>query len=281
MGGFKKMNKKMRRILYYSLLTFFSVLFLVSAVYIGKYIYNSVQNKNAYELLQQQLQQQLSTIPSRPIPTAPEQSLPAPTGPTGPTEPTPTQILPEYQSIYDLNNDMVGWISVPNTRVNYPVMQSPNSPDFYLDHSFDRTWNAWGAIYVREACDVFAPSDNLVLYGHHMRDGSMFTGLDAYKKKSYWQDNQYFFFDTLYEHHTYRIFAAFKTSAEANIGYAYHRFNDAADPSEFDSFVRTVKSLSYYDTGITPQYGDKLITLSTCEYTLTNGRFVVVGVRVD
>lgn len=284
MGGSKNQNKKTKKIIYYSMLAFFAVVFIVSAVYIGKYVFNSVQNGNKYGDLQQQVQQHQSTAPSRPIPTAPTQSLPDPTTgtePTETTEPTEPQILAEYQGIYNQNTDMVGWINVPNTRVNYPVMQSPSEPDFYLTHSFDRTWNAWGAIYVREACDVFAPSVNLVLYGHHMQDGSMFTGLDAYKKKSYWEGNQLFTFDTLYEHHTYQIFAAFRTSADLSIGYPYHQFNDTTDPAEFDDFVNTVKKLSYYDTGITPKFGDKLITLSTCEYTLSNGRFVVVGVRVS
>lgn len=289
----RKKKKLIRTVIYYGLQTFFLIVFVFSAVYIGSYIINSRNSASSYDKLQQELGQNWAT---RPIIVNPPTTVPAPTEVTKPSEPsvptepvtptTPTlpaepMILPEYLSVYNQNNDTVGWIYVPNTKVNYPVMQTPDSPDFYLKHRFDKEWSDWGAIYAREACDVFAPSDNVVLYGHHMKDGSMFSGLDAYKRQAFWQENPYFFFDTLYEHHTYQVFAAFKTSAVANEGYPYHQFNTAATEEEFDEFVSTVKKLSFYDTGITPKYGDRLVTLSTCEYSLIDGRFVVVAYQVS
>lgn len=283
----KKMSRKAKAVIYYGLLSFLAAVFLLSAGYVGKYVFNSIKNRSEYDKLQEQMGQHWATRPSLPPstqPVTPGVTDPVPTdppAPTAPPEPTEPHILPEYQEIYQQNSDTVGWIYIPGTKVNYPVMQTPDRPDFYLKHRFDKAWSDWGCIYVRETCDVFAPSDNLVLYGHHMKDGSMFAGLDPYKKQAFWQDNQYFYLDNLYQRHTYQVFAAFKTSANADEGYPYHLFNDAANQEEFDSFVSTVKSLSYYDTGITPQYGDKLITLSTCEYTLANGRFVVVAVRID
>ena len=172
-----------------------------------------------------------------------------------------------------------GWMTIDGTPIHYPVMQSPDRVDFYLDHNFDRAKNGHGCLYVRESCDVFAPSDNLTIYGHHMRNGTMFARLDNYLKKDFYEKYPSIRFDTLYERHTYTIFAVFTTTASVGRGFAYHLFEDAADEADFQDFVSTCKSLSLYETGITPVYGDKMISLSTCEYSQDNGRLVVVAVR--
>ena len=188
-------------------------------------------------------------------------------------------VLPEYAPVYELNNHLVGWITIADTKINYPVMQTPDSVDYYLKRSFEQKKSSRGCLYVREVCDVNTPSDNVTIYGHNMKDGSMFGGLERYKKQTYWEEHRYIQFDTIYEHHTYEIFAVFKTTATIDEGFPYHKFVDAADEEAFDSFVSTCRELAFYDTGIVPQYGDKLICLSTCEYTQRNGRFVVVAVR--
>jgi len=196
--------------------------------------------------------------------------------PEAATEPS---ILPEYAALYEENTDLVGWMTIDGTPIHYPVMQTPDRVDYYLKRNFKGEPNAHGCLYVRESCDVFAPSDNLTIYGHHMRNGSMFAGLDNYLKKSFYQKYPSIRFDTIYERHTYTIFAVFTTTASVGEGFSYHLFEDAADEAEFDEFVSTCKTLAFYDTGITPQYGDKLICLSTCEYTNDNGRLVVAAVR--
>ena len=108
----------------------------------------------------------------------------------------------------------------------------------------------------------------------------MFACLNAYTSKTAWDNNSLIFFDTLTEYHIYKIFAVFKTSANIGEGFSYHQFVDASTEEEFNEFVMMCKELSFYDTGITPKYGDKLICLSTCEYTLDNGRLVVAAVRI-
>ncbi len=199
---------------------------------------------------------------------------------TVPTETTEAGILPGYKEIYEMNNDTVGWLKIAGTAVDYPVMQTPDNVDYYLYRDFNKDENRAGSIYAREVCDINDPSDNITIYGHNMANGSMFAALNAYVNKSAWDDNSLIFFDTLTEYHTYKIFAVFKTSANIGEGFSYHKFVDAADEQEFDDFVATCKRLSFYDTGITPVYGDKLICLSTCEYTLDNGRLVVAAVRI-
>ena len=197
-----------------------------------------------------------------------------------PTEPVPQTILPEYQHLFDQNPDLVGWIKVPDTKIDYPVLQSGlDNKNYYIDHDFYHRARGSGAIYVRESCDVFDPSDNVTIYGHHMKDGTMFAGLDKYIDKSFWETHQIITFDNIFEHHTYQVFAIFVTTANVGEGFSFHQFENAADEKEFDLFVETVKTLALYDTGITPEYGDKLICLSTC--AADNDRLVVVAKRVS
>ena len=191
--------------------------------------------------------------------------------------------LAEYYELYQQNNDMVGWIKVDDTNINYPVMQSIDEPNFYLKHKFDKTYSAYGCPYVQENCDVQKPSDNIIIYGHHMNDGSMFTGLMKFTDKSFWENHKTITFDTLTDRNQYEVIAVFKTVVYTNSedSFKYYEFTDAENAEEFNEYVAKCKELSLYDTGVTAEYGDKLISLSTCEYSHNNGRLVVVAKRVD
>lgn len=204
--------------------------------------------------------------------------------PETPTEPEPEQdtsnIIKEYQLMYALNNDMIGWIEIPGTSIDYPVVQSPYQTNFYLRRNFYKEKATCGTIYAREKCDVFDPSDNVTIYGHNMRNGTMFADLHKFEDKEFWEQNNLIYFDTIYEYHTYEIFAVFISSADLSKGFSYHIFDDAEDAAEYDEFVKTCKDMALYDTGITPQYGEKLITLSTCDKSIEDGRLVVVARRI-
>ncbi|MBQ7416132.1 MAG: class B sortase [Oscillospiraceae bacterium] len=209
---------------------------------------------------------------------------------TEPTEPedsaTPPPFHPEsdilygYRALYELNNDMVGFIEIPGTVIRYPVVQSPYQANYYLRRNFLKRSATCGTIYVREACDVNKPSDNITIYGHKMTNGTMFADLHKYKSKEFWDEHRYIHFDTLTEQHTYEIFAVFQTEVNRTDSFNYHLFDDADDAAEFDRFVNSCKLLSYYETDITPVYGDKLITLSTCDKSMEQGRLVVVARRI-
>ena len=192
-------------------------------------------------------------------------------------------ILPEYAELYKQNNDMVGWIRINDTNINYPVMQSIDKPNFYLKHGFDKSYTDYGCPYVAESCDLSKPSDNLIVYGHHMKNGSMFSDLEKFKKKDFWEEHKTFNFDTLYEKQTYEIIAVFKTVVytESSSEFKYFQFSDAESPEHFDNYISKCKTKAIYETGVTAEYGDKLITLSTCEYSNTNGRLVLVAKRID
>lgn len=274
----EKRKPNWKRILYFVIFGVFSALFIGSAIYLGDYFLETVETKNTQnELVNivEQIKNQQAVLP-----TNPDGSVNIQPGETLPYDPN-SPILPEYQAIYAMNNDTIGWIKIEGTTINHPVLHHPSQKDYYLKKNFNGEYDRHGCVYLREQCDAFKPSDNVVIYGHYMQDGTMFHDLHGYYKKDFWQEHQFIQFDTLYERHTYQIISVFKTSANMGEGFAYHKFNDAANEEEFNEFVRTVKNMSFYNTGVDAQYGDMLITLSTCEYTLDNGRLVVVAKRVS
>jgi len=265
------------KLLYRLLVLFLVAVLLVSGTVIVKYLTDAIAQKRQYDALAAQVisSRKEAERPEKPI--VPSVSVPQESvAETAPTEPV---ILPEYAALYEENSDLVGWMVIEGTPINYPVMQKPDQTDYYLKRNFKKEPSSSGCLYVRETCDVFTPSDNVTIYGHHMRNGSMFAGLKKFRDQEFWESYQTIIFDTLYEHHSYTVFAVFTTTASIGQGFAYHQFENAADAEEFDSFVSTCKALSLYDTGITPKYGDKMICLSTCEYSQANGRLVVMAVR--
>lgn len=188
-------------------------------------------------------------------------------------------VLAKYKELYLQNEDMVGWISIDDTTVNYPVMQTPNDPNFYLKHNFEKAYSDLGTPYIQENCNL-ADSDNLVIYGHHIKSGKMFGALESYKDKDFYEKHKNIHFDTLTEQAEYEIVAVFKTVAYSSEGFRYYDFVDAQDEKAFDEYVSKCKELALYDTGVTAEYGDRLITLSTCEYSAPNGRLVVMAKKI-
>lgn len=189
-------------------------------------------------------------------------------------------IIPEYAELYLQNSDMVGWIKVEDTQINYPVMQSVDNPNFYLKHGFDKKYTDYGCPYVQENCDVEIPSDNLVIYGHHFKNGAMFAHMMKFCDMDFWKTHRKITFDTLTDHNEYEVLAVFKTPVYTPDCFKYYEFTDAENEEEFNAFIEKCKKLALYDTGVNAEYGDKLITLSTCEYSQNNGRLVVVAKRV-
>ena len=103
------------------------------------------------------------------------------TAETTPSRPTTAGgMLPGYKDIYDQNNDTVGWIKIEGTKMNYPVLQTPDDPNYYLYRDFDKKQSKRGSIYAWGDADINKPSDNITLFGHHMADGSMFACLNEY-----------------------------------------------------------------------------------------------------
>lgn len=188
-------------------------------------------------------------------------------------------VLERYNELHLQNKDMAGWIKIDGTTVNYPVMQTPSSPNYYLRRNFDKEYSAWGTPYIQENCNL-AESDNIIIYGHHIRGDKMFGALKKYTSQDFFKEHGIIKFDTLTRRDEYQIIAVFKTTISAG-GYRYYDYVGGENEKAFNDYVAKCKELSLYDTGITAVYGDKLITLSTCEYSADNGRLVVVAKRIS
>jgi len=286
----------MKKWMFIGLISVFAIIFLVSSFFLLRYVLESKHSADLY-----------SGVADL-VDTAEPETLPPTVPPTDsatepgdePIEPQPTvplvvpelinvvnsdtgetvKVLKRYAEVFRKNPHTVGWIQIEGTQVNYPVMQTPDYTNYYLYRDFNRDNNNHGCIYAREQCDINKPSDNITIYGHWMRDGSMFGSLQQYKKQEYYEAHPIIIFDTMTERHTYQIIAVFRTSASVGKGFTYHRFVDAKNEAEFMEYVNTCKQLAMYETGHTAQYGDKLISLSTCEYSQTNGRLVIVAKRI-
>lgn len=284
--------KGFRKFLYVFLIVLLLGVFGFSAWKLISYYSESAETQAGYDALSQLRQEAVQTRPTE---------APAVTAPEGETVPTETEpdpyeglilmtdvdtgkevwMRPEFASLFAINPDIIGWISIDGTNIDYPVVQRTDSKDYYLYRDFYGKQVMRGCIYAREECDVLKPSDNVTLYGHMMKDSTMFADLAGYSSKSFWEEHRYIRFDSLLEQGLYEVICVFKTSATIGQGFRYHLFVDADTGAELAEFWASCEALAFYDTGLEPVFGDKLLTLSTCEYTLENGRLVVVARRVE
>ncbi len=190
-------------------------------------------------------------------------------------------ILPEYKKIHQRNQKLIGWVKIDDTIIDYPVMQTVNN-EYYLDHNFNQEEDRNGCIFMDYQCDVIKGCDNMILYGHHMKSGKMFGTLNKYSEESYYEEHPIIQFDTIYEKGKYQVMYVFRSKvySEEDVTFKYYQFINAASEMEFNSYLNEMAALSLYDTGVVASYGDKLLTLSTCDYQEKKGRFVVVAKKI-
>lgn len=179
------------------------------------------------------------------------------------------------EKLQQTNEDLVGWLCIPDTQMNYPVMHTPDEPEYYLRKNFQKKYSLSGTPFLDWKCSVKPRTTNLMVYGHNMKDGSMFAELFKYKEQKYWKQHPQIRWDTAEETQYYEIAAAFPTEVYADLN--IYGFMDTSDPAVFQQYVQKIKEVSLYDTGIDLELGDSLIMLSTCSYHASDGRFIVVG----
>lgn len=171
------------------------------------------------------------------------------------------------------NSDVIGYLEIPDTTISYPVMQTKDNPDFYLNHDIDKNYSFYGTPYLSAYCEL-EKSDNLIIYGHNINGDRMFGALTQYKDEGFYQKHKKIYFTTR-EKSKYEIFAVISVN---QYEFPYWKFVMAQDEDDYDEFVNKVKQYSLYDPGITLEYGEKLITLSTCDNSRGKDyRFVVVA----
>lgn len=189
-------------------------------------------------------------------------------------------VLLKYDKLWQQNHDMAGWLSIPDTTINYPVMYTPDQPEHYLRRGFYGEYAHSGCLFVGGGCTP--DSDHVIIYGHNMKNGTMFGDLPLYAEEEYAKAHPVIQFDTLRKEQRYRVVAAFysRVYEESAAGvFRYYQYADLSSSERFDEYLGQVRAAALYDTGAAVEQGDRLLTLSTCSYHTDDGRFVVVAVE--
>lgn len=187
-------------------------------------------------------------------------------------------MLELYYDLYRENGDMAGWIRIPDTNIDYPVVKCADN-EFYLNKDFYKKYQQNGTPFIDYQCND--NSLNTIIYAHNMKNGGMFAPLLKYADKEFYAKHKYIFYDTLYDKGKYEIISVFTTVVGDKNEFKYYKYSNIETEEQFNKYADTVKTLSKYDTDTTVTFGEKLITLSTCAYHNTNERFVVTAKKIE
>jgi sortase B len=191
-------------------------------------------------------------------------------------------ILSEYAILYSMYPDVVGWLTVDGTQIDYPVMRDTTGNEYYLTHNFEGKEDNRGALFVSADSTIDPLDKNIVVFGHNVSDGTQFGELDQYLSQDFYQAHPTITFDTIYETGSYQIVAVVKThvKTEEESGFRYYWSHGYENRAEFQELLDFIDENSIYDTGEHLYYGDTTVMLSTCEYTVDNGRLVIIAKRM-
>lgn len=242
------------------LLTVCVCVFLGSVGYLGHYYWKSAQNRTAYETLREVYD---------------HHTLVAPSG-------YPQGYDRDFAGLWEINPDVVGWLSIADTALDYPVVQTTDNTKYYRTN-FEGQYSEHAVPFVDAAVDLKRPSDNVVIYGHNIRtDGQMFNILKGYKELAYYQEHPVVRFDSVYHQGEYKIISVFYANTLSQHGtvFPYHEFIDAQSTQEKQDYIDSVLVRSIINTGVDVKPSDELLTLSTCSYEFKDARYVVVARKV-
>lgn len=264
--------------------------FSLAAIYYGQWLDKNLTNRQQ-DKFSELRNKEAEKVRQGETPGAEASELPEESG----LEPVGAKKLEKYAALYEENQDIVGWLSISGTVIDYPVMQTPEDAGYYLSHDFTRKENKNGCLVLDAGSTVgdgtadmqykdgACPSANLLVHGHTTKTGEMFGDLKLYAEEIYGKAHHTICFDSLYEERRYELLAVFYSQVyrEKDDVFKYYNFFQAQTQADFDEWYNNIKALSLYDTGVSAELGDEFITLSCCAYHVENGRFVVVGKRVE
>lgn len=216
-------------------------------------------------------------------PEAPTASAAAGLESAAPT-PTPDPLVENpYKKAFLANEDMAAWLQIPDTNIDYPVMWTPEDENYYLYRDFDGSDNKNGCLILDTDSSLEPLTTNLIIHGHNMRSGAMFGNLTDYEDKKYYENHKQIVLYTKECQRNYEVIAVFRSQVykKSDQVFKFYKFFQADTQEEFDDFYDNIKALSLYDTGVTAEFGDCFLTLSTCVYHVEQGRFVVVAKEVE
>lgn len=205
-------------------------------------------------------------------------------------EPTQEQIyklpygyLDKFAGLYSANDEVKGWISIPDSKMEFPVVQADNN-DYYLEHDFYKNYNSNGVPFLdyrTEISDAKNLDDNTLIYAHNIHGGRFFAELCNYKELEYYKERPVITFDSVYDEMQWKIVACFITNADpkgdGGERFMFNNYLNFNSPAKFNWYMEEINRRSIIDTGVDVKYGDKLLTLSTCTYEFDNARFVLVA----
>lgn len=185
-------------------------------------------------------------------------------------------------NLFEKNSDMICWIDIEGTKISYPVMYTPNDPEHYLHRDFNGEYSYSGLPFLDSRCDI-DKSSNLIIYGHNMKNSTMFSQLLNYEDYDFWKEHRYIDIKMADGERKYGIIAAYRTEIQekGSSAFRYYSFTNTDKASEYDEYLRNIKKLALYDTELSAEYGTQLMTLSTCSYHTDNGRFAVTAMRIE
>ena len=194
-----------------------------------------------------------------------------------------TERMIKVKSLQKENSDIVGWLEIEGTSINYPVLQGEDN-EYYMTHNYKKEKSKNGSIFLDKDYDWTIPSSNLLIYGHNLKNGTMFQELLKYDDEEFYKNHQKIRFTTEKEDAEYQIISIFKSrvyyKSEKNV-FRYYYFINAETKEQYDNFIKNAKKASLYDIKETAEFGGQLITLSTCSYHIKDGRFVVIGRKIN
>lgn len=199
------------------------------------------------------------------------------------TSPQPELTENPYKDYFLQNEDMAAWLYVDGTRMDYPVMWTPRDEEYYLLKDFEGNYDKNGCLILDTDSSLDPVTTNLIIHGHNMRSGAMFGDLMDYEDEEFARDHAVMLLYTPEGIRTYEVLAAFYSQVykKTDEVFKFYKFFQADTQEEFDDFYDNIRELSLYDTGVTAEFGDRFLTLSTCAYHVENGRFVVVAKEVS
>ena len=250
-----KKNTKFKKII----LILITIIFITCIIYISVYFYNSYKDKNINDNILNNVNVDSTKITEQ-----------------------KTERMLQLEELQKENSEIIGWLEIEGTNINYPVLQGKDN-EFYMKNNYKKEKSKNGSIFLDKSYNWDIPSSNLLLYGHNNKNGTMFQELLKYKKEDFYKEHTKIKFTTNKEDSVYEIMSVFYSRVyyknEKNV-FRYYYFVNAENEQEYNDFVNNAKKASIYDTGITAEYGEQLLTLSTCSYHTEDGRFVVVAKKL-
>lgn len=257
MSKYDKGKHSKKSVLKFRILTFFfTILFIVGIIYIIFSCINSNKNKSLYKNIEITSKKD-DDIHSKVI----------------------TKNMQKVINLKQENKDIISWIQIENTIIDYPVLQTTDN-NYYLTHNYKNEKSKYGSIFIKNECDIKNNNSNVIIYGHNMKDEQMFNTLLKYKDKNFYDEHKEITLSTESDQSKYLIVSVFKSRVfyqdEENV-FKYYNYTKFENEQEYNTFIENCKKIQLYDTKVSAKYGEQLITLITCEYSQENGRMVVVA----